>query len=133
MRAGVCGIRYTPNQGALDANQSYYAWISNGFRLYAALDTAASGAGWEVIECFPTATWSRLGGAKGRSRSRAQWSREVLEGLGLVGLPPRMNQDSRDAIGAALTARLYDGGQTDAFGDIVVPRLNAGVSVRHPN
>jgi hypothetical protein len=33
-----------------------------------------------------------------------------------------MSQDARDAIGAALTARLHAQGRTDRFGDIVVPR-----------
>jgi predicted nuclease with RNAse H fold len=106
VRAGVCGIRYTPNSGALDANEGYYAWIFNGFSLYDALDQAAAAAGWDVVECFPTATWSRLGGVKGRFRTRAQWSRTVLGVCGLAGVRPRMNQDCRDAIGAALTARL---------------------------
>ena len=32
-----------------------------------------------------------------------------------------MNQDARDAIGAALTARLFAAGVTESFGDIVVP------------
>ncbi len=31
------------------------------------------------------------------------------------------DQDARDAIGAAVTARLYDHGETERFGDIVVP------------
>ena len=118
-RAGVCGIRYTPNQAALARNEPYYAWIVHGFELYAALAAEQRSAGWEVIECFPTATWSRLGGPRG-SRSRARWSREVLEGLQLDPLPSR-NQDARDAIAAALTARLYCDGDTEAFGEIVVP------------
>jgi hypothetical protein len=32
-----------------------------------------------------------------------------------------MSQDARDAIGAAVTARLYDEGRTESFGDIVIP------------
>ena len=44
-----------------------------------------------------------------------------LARLGLAGVPPRLSQDGRDAIAAAVTARLYDAGATDAFGDIVVP------------
>ncbi len=32
-----------------------------------------------------------------------------------------MNQDARDAIGAALTARLHDVQETEAFGELVVP------------
>ena len=119
VRAGVCGIRYTPNEVALGQSKTYYAWIGNGFDLYAAL-LAERSAGWQVIECFPTATWSRLGARKG-SRSRARWSREVLYGLGLSGLPSRMNQDARDAIGAAVTARLHYEHEADAFGEIIVP------------
>ena len=121
MKARVCGIRYTPNERALSANNTYYAWIANGFDLYSALSAARRSARWRVIECFPTATWSRLGGPKGK-RSRARWSREVLDGLGLHGLPGSMNQDARDAIGAAVSARLYDENATERFGEIIVPR-----------
>lgn len=120
-RAPVCGIRYTPDESALGENRTYYAWIANGFELYAALLAAQRAAGWQVIECFPTATWSRLGGRRG-SRSRARWSREVLEGVRLDGLPSRMNQDARDSVGAAVTARLHAEGATESFGEIVVPR-----------
>lgn len=120
VRARVCGVRYTPNAAALVANEGYYAWIRNGFDLYAALDEATGSAGWATIECFPTAAWSRLGSPRGK-RTRARWSREVLDGLGLKDLPQRMNQDARDAIGAAITARLFDEGGTEPFGDIVVP------------
>lgn len=119
VRAGVCGIRYTPDRAALGRNRPYYAWIANGFGLYGALQSAPD-AGWEVIECFPTATWSRLGGRKG-DRTRAAWSREVLERQRLPGLPTRMSQDARDAVGAALTARLHDEGRTQRFDEIVVP------------
>jgi predicted nuclease with RNAse H fold len=120
VKAKVCGIRYTPSRAALDAGGSYYGWIRNGLELYRALSEANGSHGWAVIECFPTATWSRLGGSRGE-RSRAKWSHEVLSGLGLTGLPRRMSQDARDAIGAAVTARLYDEGRTESFGDIVIP------------
>lgn len=131
VRAGVCGIRYTPNETALGQNETYYAWIAHGFDLYAALLAAKRCTSWEVIECFPTATWSRLGGRKG-SRSRARWSHAVLHALRLQGLPSRMNQDARDAIGAALTARLHDEGETEAFGEIIVPLPARGRSHRSP-
>jgi predicted nuclease with RNAse H fold len=124
VKAQVCGIRYTPSEAALAANEDYYEWITNGFRLYDALVGAERSEGWRPIECYPTATWSRVGGRRGK-KSRARWSREVLDGLGLEDLPPRMNQDSRDAIGAAVTARLFDEGRTESFGDIVVP-LSSG-------
>jgi predicted nuclease with RNAse H fold len=120
VRARVCGIRYTPDMAALARNPAYYAWIAHGLELYRALEAEEDRVGWKVIECFPTATWSRLGGRRG-TRSRARWSSAVLEGLGLAGLPARLSQDARDAIGAAVTARLYDGGRTEAFGEIVVP------------
>ena len=113
----VCGIRYTPDADALATSPDYYAWIRHGFALYAALERA----GMPAIECFPTATWTRLGGPRG-TRSRAAWSRRVLARQGLTGVPARTNQDARDAIGAALTARLHDAGATECFGDIVVPR-----------
>jgi predicted nuclease with RNAse H fold len=121
VRAGVCGIRYTPDAAALARNTAYYAWIANGLDLYRALDGESRRTGWEVIECFPTATWSRLGGPRG-TRSRARWSSRVLGGLRLQGIAGQMSQDARDAVGAAVTARLYDDDQTDAFGEIIVPR-----------
>jgi hypothetical protein len=47
----------------------------------------------------------------------------VLESLGLEALPSGgLGQDVRDAIGAAVTARLHGAGETDSFGEIVVPR-----------
>ncbi|MBO0689105.1 MAG: DUF429 domain-containing protein [Candidatus Dormibacteraeota bacterium] len=113
----VCGIRYTPDRRALHANSAYYAWIRHGLELYEVL----AAAGWEALECFPTATWTRLGGPRG-GHSRAGWSRAVLESTDLAGVPTTMNQDGRDAIGAALTARLHARGRTERFGDIVVPR-----------
>ena len=128
VRAGVCGIRYTPNEAALAQNTTYYAWIANGLNLYAALLAEAQSARWRVIECFPTATWSRLGGRKG-NRTRARWSRDVLDTLDLHGLPPRMNQDARDAIGAAVTAKLHEENATEAFGEIIVPlSIDAGAT-----
>jgi predicted nuclease with RNAse H fold len=119
--ARVCGIRYTPDEEALAKSAAYYAWVRQGFALYDSLATARLSTGWEVIECFPTAAWSRLGGPRG-TRTRARWSQAVLERLALHGLPARLGQDGRDAIGAALTARLYAAGGTERFGEIVVPR-----------
>ncbi len=118
----ICGIRYTPNLADLRAQPGYYGWILHGFDLYTALDGAATDAAWGMIECFPTATWTRLGGR--REGTRARWSDRVLRGLGIDGLPRRMNQDARDAIGAAYTAFLFDAkpGSCENFGDMVVPR-----------
>lgn len=120
VKAGVCGIRYTPNEEALFGNEIYYGWILNGLRLYEALGRSPGMAEARVIECFPTATWSRLGGPRGK-RTRARWSRTILEAQGLSGLPARMSQDARDAVGAAITAKLHAAGQTECFGEIVVP------------
>lgn len=120
VKAGVCGIRYTPDEESLHENETYYGWILNGLRLYDALDNSRPLAATTVIECFPTASWSRLGDPRGKL-TRARWSRAVLLSQGLLGLPTRMNQDARDAIGAAITARLHSVGQTESFGEIVVP------------
>jgi predicted nuclease with RNAse H fold len=109
----VCGIRWTPDRARVDAG-GYYGWVVEGLKLYAALDGAA-------IEVFPTASWTRWQGPRGR-RSRADWSRAGLAALGLAGVPARTNQDERDAIAAAVTARSHSSGDTEAFGEIYVPR-----------
>jgi predicted nuclease with RNAse H fold len=116
VRARICGIRYTPARPEVDRND-YYEWIRNGLRLYATL----ADAGLAAVECFPTASWSRLAGARGKER-RSAWTRRALNELGIRGLPPRLSQDDRDAVAAAVTARLHDAGATEAFGEIVVPR-----------
>jgi predicted nuclease with RNAse H fold len=122
----VCGIRFTPSQAVLDEGNAYYEWIVHGLELYRALAKAP----WKVIECFPTASWTRLLGPKGRGRSRAAWTRAGLASLGLEQIPPETNQDVRDALAAAVTARLYDQKQTEAFGEIEVPRPDATESTR---
>src|SRR5262245_45603365 len=43
-------------------------------------------AGHEVVEVFPTASWTRWLGPRG-SESRAAWSRRGLRALGLAGVP----------------------------------------------
>jgi predicted nuclease with RNAse H fold len=116
LRDAVCGIRWTPARTQLTANP-YYEWIVEGLRLYAALADQPV----EVIECFPTASWTRWCGAR-NGRRRSAWSRDALAALNLEDVPPRTNQDIRDAIAAALTARDHDQGRSQAFGDIVVPR-----------
>ena len=40
-------------------------------------------------------------------------------------MPTILGQDKRDAIGAALTARDFDRGEVERFGDIVVPKRRA--------
>lgn len=119
----VCGIRWTPDSGKLQAS-AYYEWILEGLSLYEALEQSAV----EVIECFPTASWTRWHGPRG-SRRRAVWSREALTDLGLAGVPKRTNQDQRDAIAAAVTAREYEAGLTEALGEIVLP-LDRGSPAR---
>ena len=115
LRRAVCGIRWTPDEPAVRASP-YYEWILSGLAVYASLvDCEAT-----VIEVFPTASWTRWHGPRGR-RSRSTWSRAALESLGLEGVPARTSQDARDAIAAAVTARAHDRGATEAFGEIVVP------------
>ena len=117
LRVSVCGIRWTPDRASLEANPDYFGWILHGFDLYRALEQA----GLETIECFPTASWTRWAGPRGE-QSRAQWTRAALAAIPLTGVPKRMNQDDRDAIAAALTAREHSLGLTERFGEIVVPR-----------
>jgi predicted nuclease with RNAse H fold len=111
----VCGIRFTPDRAHVQAS-GFYAWIVHGLRLYDALAPLDV----TVIEVFPTASWTRWLGRRGR-RSRSAWTREGLAALGVAGVPVRTNQDQRDAIAAAVTAREYSHGRTEAFGEIIVP------------
>ena len=111
----ICGIRWTPDERHIRAS-AYYAWILEGFDLFDAL----ASHGVEVIEVFPTASWTRWHGKRG-SQSRAAWTRQGLAALGLEGVPERTNQDQRDAIAAAMTAHQHSQGLTEAIGDIVVP------------
>ena len=111
----ICGIRWTPDARHVHAS-AYYAWIVEGQALFGALD--ACGA--EVIEVFPTASWTRWCGPRG-TQTRAAWTRQGLATLGVVGMPERTNQDQRDALAAAVTARQHTLGTTETIGDIVVP------------
>ena len=113
----VCGIRYTPERAQLAANP-YYAWILHGLELYGALEAV----GLHAIECFPTASWTRWTGPRGRT-SRAAWSQRALAELGFGVV---RGQDARDAIGAALTASCFARRDFQSFGEIVVPPLNEG-------
>jgi len=81
---------------------------------------ALAARGHHTIEVFPTASWTRWCGPRG-TVSRAQWSRAGLTQLGLLDLPERSNQDQRDAIAAAVTAREHTHGLTEAIGEIVIP------------
>jgi|SRR5215216_458671 len=118
----ICGIRFTPEESKLAGNP-YYEWIICGRELYDALERERGRRGWEVIEVFPTASWTVWVGRRGKV-SRARWTRQALDSIGMGGLPSRrLNQDDRDAIAAALTARLHAEGRTEdkAYGEIVVP------------
>jgi predicted nuclease with RNAse H fold len=120
IQAQVCGIRFTPSEEVVQAHPGrYYEWVLNGLALFRELEAASPRTGWKVIECFPTASFTRIGGPR-RGVSRATWTRGVLEGLSLPGLPDVTNQDERDAVMAALTARAYEDGLAQAFGEIVV-------------
>jgi predicted nuclease with RNAse H fold len=116
LRDTVCGIRWTPAEAQLGGNP-YYEWIVEGLRLYDALARRPV----DVIECFPTASWTLWHGARG-DRRRSAWTRQALAARELRGVPSRTNQDMRDAVAAALTARDYEQGRFERFGDIVVPR-----------
>ncbi len=113
----VCGIRWTPDGRRLHAS-GYYSWIVEGLALYAALEDQEV----EVIEVFPTASWTRWYGRRS-TRRRAAWSRDALTALGVERVPERTNQDQRDAIAAAVTARQFTDGEIERFGDIIVPRV----------
>lgn len=115
LAGSVCGIRWTPDPAHVYAN-GYYGWIVEGLRLYRGLGDY----GGEVIEVFPTASWTRWHGPRGKKR-RSVWSREALSALNVGGVPARTNQDQRDAIGAAMTAQQHSAGRTEHFGEIVVP------------
>ena len=115
LRLAVCGIRWTPARGELDGNP-YYGWVVEGLRLY----TALAGEPVEVLECFPTASWTRWYGPRG-ARRRAEWTRSALAALELEGVPARAIQHERDALAAELAARDHRQGRSEAFGAIVVP------------
>jgi hypothetical protein len=112
----VCGIRWTPARTQLAANP-YYEWLVEGLRLYGALVHEPV----KVIECFPTASWTRWHGPRD-GRRRSIWTREALAALNLQAVPPRTNQDMRDAIAAALTAHRGVAGSIPALAIPVLPR-----------
>lgn len=114
----VCGIRWTPDHAAVRNGGAYYAWVRHGLELYEALAAREVAA----IEVFPTASWTRWCGPRGAT-SRVRWSREGLARLGVRGVPRTTNQDQRDAIAAAVTARQHTHGLTEAIGEIIVPAL----------
>jgi len=117
----ICGIRWTPDRPTVERNP-YYAWIIEGLKLFESLADRDV----ELIEVFPTASWTRWFGPRG-FRSRATWTKQGVARLRLAEIPHRTNQDQRDAIAAAVTARQHSEGLTEALGEIVVPTaLRAG-------
>jgi predicted nuclease with RNAse H fold len=116
LRRVVCGIRWTPDLAQVTDGGDYYGWVRHGLRLFGALAAREV----DTIEVFPTAAWTRWHGPRGRT-SRAHWSRDGLASLALDGVPARTNQDQRDAIAAAVTARQHTQGLTEVIGAIVVP------------
>jgi hypothetical protein len=60
---------------------------------------------------------------------RPDWMIPPSPERALRGLPAATNQDRRDAIAAAVTARLHDQGLTEVIGEIVVP-LRAHDAIR---
>ncbi len=114
--ARICGIRFTPDLATIRARRDgFYEWIEHGLELYDALQHV----GLPAIECFPTASWTRWAGQ--RTSSRAVWTRAALATLGLKGVPSPTNQDVRDAIAAAVTARSHSRGTTQTYGELVIP------------
>lgn len=120
-RAGICGIRFTPSEEVAEArDDAYYEWIEHGLELWSELERR----GLHVIECFPTASWTQWFGP--REGSRAQWTRKALTTMGVatgLDVGEVRNQDQRDAVAAALTAR-QAGCRPDTvlhFGHLVAP------------
>jgi predicted nuclease with RNAse H fold len=111
----ICGIRWTPDARRVHAS-NYYDWVVEGLALFDALASRSV----EAIEVFPTASWTRWYGRRGQL-TRAAWTRRGLTTLGLDGVPARANQDQRDAIAAAMTARQHSLALTETMGEIVVP------------
>ena len=120
-RAGICGIRFTPDEATARARtDDHLGWIWNGLALYEALADAAV----DTAEVFPTAAWTRWCGARGgRTRlawTRAGWNRLRADGL-VADAGDRPTQDAMDAVAAALVARQARAGTVDRFGGLVVP------------
>jgi len=121
-RARVCGIRFTPDEATAGRRTDrYYEWVEAGIELWAVLRDA----GLRTVEVFPTASWTRWLGGRA-SLTRAAWSRLGLTRVAAAvsGLDAVRDQDTRDAVAAALTARQWDvaPASVESFGSLVVPR-----------
>jgi predicted nuclease with RNAse H fold len=121
LAAAVCGIRWTPAEPELHSGNPYYEWIVCGLELRRAL----ADRGIDALEVFPTASWTRWIGPRA-GEPRARWSERALRSLGIGGLPDRLDQDERDAVGAAATAAAHAAGAGESFGRIVVPARAGG-------
>ena len=115
----ICGIRYTPSLTTAQAHPgTYYEWIANGMELWNRLRDSSS---LKVVEVFPTASWSIWHGPRGK-RTRPAWSQKALENLPISLPATRWNQDFRDAVASALTAKTAS---TTASGNIALPKQSS--------
>lgn len=124
--AGICAIRWTPDEATVRSGGAYFEWVRNGLDLYEALAKLIDPE--LLIEVFPTAAWTQLHAPRG-NRSRSEWSIEALESLDLdLAATRRWSQDDRDAVAAAYTAMLFaeHPERTLRFGDLVVPAPSRG-------
>ena len=118
----VCPIFYTPDEAVVRSGNTFYGWVVEGLELYRSLARSCPAA--RLVEVFPSAAWTVWAGPRA-GRPKAAWSREALAMAGLTGLPARMSQDARDAVGAALVARCEGSGSCLDFDGIRVPRAGA--------
>ncbi len=118
----ICPIFYTPDEETVRSGNPFYGWVVEGLELYAAVQEALPVA--RCVEVFPSAAWTVWAGPRD-GRPKAEWSRQGLEAAGVGGLPGRMSQDARDAVGAALVARADWHGECTDYGGIRVPRPGA--------
>lgn len=124
--AGICAIRWTPDEEAVSSGGLYFEWVRHGLSLYRALEELIDPE--RLVEVFPTAAWTQLYGPKG-ARSRSEWSTDALDSLGLELSPTRRwGQDDRDSIAAAYTALLLGESPESVlrFGDLAVPAHTGG-------
>jgi predicted nuclease with RNAse H fold len=82
----ICGIRWTPDASHVHAS-ACYAWILEGLALFHAL--AAHDV--EVIEVFPTASWTRWHGKRSPGPARPGLGRD-LAALGLDSARTKTNE-----------------------------------------
>lgn len=120
----VTSLFYTPSESVgLGRTDGYYDWIIHGLELWQAVRSK----GLSAIECFPTASFTRWYGPRATA-SRAVWTKTALRAIcdaRLADWDKATNQDRRDALAAALTARQWSVAsgslQTD-FDPLLVPR-----------